>query len=77
MTADRSTVEGWLRKLETAASHGDDIAGRVYRADVFRAVLGDAWADGRERGYMDHRDDVNRAEAAQREADRAATEKEN
>lgn len=76
MTADRSTEEGWLRKLEKAADDtDDDFAGR---ARVFREILAKAWADGRERGYADSNDDHWRAESARRKAEReAATEKEN
>lgn len=70
MTADRSTVEGWLRKLEEAADeHSDD---PTYRAWVFRGVLAAAWQHGQERGYDDCRDDVSRAEGAARRAAREA-----
>lgn len=76
VSADRSTVEGWLRKLEKVADdEDDDYAGR---ARIFRDILNQAWADGRERGYADSNDDHWRADSARRQAEReAATEKEN
>jgi hypothetical protein len=75
VTADRSTEEGWLRKLEKVADdEDDDFAGR---ARIFRDILAKAWADGWERGYADRNDDHWRADSARRQAEReAATEKE-
>lgn len=70
MTADRSTVESWLRKLEKACDEHEP--GSTYRAFVFRQVLNDAWIDGRGRGYDDCQDDVYRAA---RDAKNAAKEK--
>lgn len=71
MTADRSTVQDWLRTLEKAADeHTDD---PTYRAWMFRGVLNAVWQDGRERGYDDCRDDYDRAAAAARRAAREAT----
>jgi hypothetical protein len=71
MTADRSTVQDWLRDLEKAADEhsGDD---PTYRAWVFRNVLTAAWQDGHGRGYDDCRDDHDRAAAAARRAAREA-----
>lgn len=60
MTADRSTEEGWLRRLETAANEHQP--GELGRALTFREVLAEAWAHGRERGWDDARDDQFRAE---------------
>ena len=62
MSADRSTEEGWLRKLEKAAD--EHTPGETYRALVFRQIIAAAWAAGRERGYDDCRDDTHRAERA-------------
>lgn len=74
MSADRSTEEGWLRKLENVADdEDDDFAGR---ARIFREILAKAWADGWARGYADRNDDHWRAELARRQAEREATEKE-
>jgi hypothetical protein len=69
VTADRSTVETWLRKLEKAADEHD---GDTYRAWVFREVIAEAWADGHGRGYDDSRDDHDRAAATARRAAREA-----
>lgn len=76
MTADRSTEEGWLRKLEEIADDRDgDLLNRAF---VFRRILAEAWKAGWDRGYFDHSGDVFRAEYAQQKAEReAATEKEN
>lgn len=71
MTADRSTVEGWLRKMEKAViEYSDD---PTYQAWVFRGVLDAAWRDGQARGYDDCRDDHDRAAAAARRTAREAT----
>jgi hypothetical protein len=70
VTADRSTVQGWLRDLEKAADeHSED---PTYRAWVFRNALTAAWQDGHGRGYDDCRDDHDRAAAAARLAAREA-----
>jgi hypothetical protein len=71
VTADRSTVEGWLRKMEKAADEHE--TGDTWRSQVFRQMLNEAWADGRERGYDDARDDQSRAAHAVRTAQREAT----
>ena len=70
MTADRSTVEGWLRRIEDAAAAHDP--GDTWLATVAREVIAAAWADGHERGYDDARDDQARAAARQRQATREA-----
>lgn len=76
MTADRSTEEGWLRKLEEIADEQD--GDRLNRAFVFRDILTKAWKAGWDRGYQDHSADAWRADYAQQKAERAAaTEKEN
>lgn len=59
MTADRSTVEGWLRKMEKAADEHE--VGDTWRATVFRQVIAAAWAAGHDRGYHDCYDDASRA----------------
>lgn len=59
MTADRSAIEGWLRKMEKAADEHE--VGDTWRATVFRQALNEAWADGHDRGYRDHYDDASRA----------------
>lgn len=59
MTADRSAVEGWLRKMEKAADEHE--VGDTWRATVFRQALAEAWAHGHERGYHDCYDDASRA----------------
>lgn len=76
VSADRSTEEGWLRKLEEVADATD--GDRLNRTFVFRDILAKAWKAGWDRGYSDHSSDVWRAEYAQQKAEReAATEKEN
>lgn len=70
MSADRSTVEGWLRKMEKAADEHEN--GDTWRSQVFRQMLNEAWTDGRERGYDDARDDQSRAAYAVRTAQREA-----
>jgi hypothetical protein len=70
VTADRSTVENWVRKLEKAADEYSDDP--TYRAWVFRKVLAAAWQHGQERGYDDCCDDHNRAASAARQAARKA-----
>jgi hypothetical protein len=70
VSADRSTTDGWLRKLEDAANeHSDD---PTWRAWAFRSVIAEAWQDGHGRGYDDCRDDHDRARAAERRAAREA-----
>jgi hypothetical protein len=59
VTADRSIIEGWLRKMEKAADEHE--VGDTWRATVFRKALADAWADGHDRGYHDCYDDASRA----------------
>lgn len=66
MTANRSTVETWVRKLEAAADGHDDSS--TFRAFTFREILAAAWADGWGRGYDDCRDDTERAAGAARRA---------
>lgn len=66
MTADRSTVNGWLRKLEKAADEHEP--GDTWRAFVFREILHKAWTDGWARGHDDHRDDTHEAQRAVRRA---------
>lgn len=70
MTADRSTVEGWLRKIEDVAAEHD--ASDTWLAIVAREAIAAAWADGHDRGYRDCRDDHARAAARQRQAAREA-----
>lgn len=70
MTADRSTENGWLRKLEEAADSHE--AGSTHRAFMFRQILHAAWVDGWERGYDDFRDDAFNAERAVRKASKEA-----
>lgn len=70
MTADRSTENGWLRKLEEAAD-GHEVGG-THRAFTFRQILHAAWADGWERGYDDFRDDAFNAERAAKKAAKEA-----
>ena len=69
MTADRSTVENWVRTMEKAADEHD---GGTWRAFTFREILAAAWADGHGRGYDDCRDDHDRAAGAARRAAREA-----
>jgi hypothetical protein len=66
MTADRSTENGWIRKLEEAADSHEP--GSTHRAFTFRQILHAAWADGWERGNDDSRDDAFNAERAARKA---------
>jgi len=61
VTADRSTVENWVRTMEKAADEHD---GGTWRAFTFRQVIAAAWAAGHGRGYDDCRDDVSRANVA-------------
>jgi hypothetical protein len=72
VSADRSTENGWLRKLEKAADEHQP--GDPYRTFVFRQILQAAWNDGRERGYDDCHDDVQEAERVARKAARQAAE---
>jgi hypothetical protein len=74
VSADRSTENDWLRKLEKAADEHEP--GNPYRTFAFRQILQAAWNDGRERGYDDCRDDVHEAERAARAAARKAAEEE-
>lgn len=68
MTADRSALDGWLRKMEKAADEHE--TGDTWRATVFRQMLNEAWTAGHERGYHDCYDDTSRANQAAREAAR-------
>jgi hypothetical protein len=70
VTADRSSIDGWLYKLEKAADEHE--VGDVNRRFVFRQILGKAWDDGRERGYYDGLDDAQHAKYAAEEAARKA-----
>jgi hypothetical protein len=70
VTADRSTVENWVRRMEKAADEHDGSG--TYRAFTFREVIAAAWADGHGRGYDDCRDDISRAASAARRAAREA-----
>jgi hypothetical protein len=74
MTADRSTVESWLRRLEKAADEHE--LGDTHRAYTFREVLAAAWADGHGRGYADSSDDTYRATRDAKTAAKKAAEKE-
>lgn len=71
MTADRSTVENWLRRMEEAADEHEP--GSTYRAFTFREVIAAAWAAGHGRGYDDCREDAHRAKRAADKAAREAT----
>jgi hypothetical protein len=72
VSADRSTENGWLRKIEKAAA--DNKPADTYLAWVVRQILREAWKDGWERGYEDCREDTEQAQRAAKKAAAAGAE---